>query len=528
MKIVVVLPVCKPDFHLARKWLRWVRALECTQFDLVVFCAASLEQEHVEGLLELIVGFVGASLEVNPNYYERHDLGYAACANNEMRSALEMTERLYPGRPTLWCEPDCTPIRATWAQEIDVEYAACGHPFLGDFHAAGAIPHMSGNAVWSADWRKLAPSIAMLPYPRPEQGFDTQCAHETVPQMARSTRIQQIWMTPIFTEQNASMVRPQTALFHRDKTGTLIDVLAARLGIPPIPLEPPIVAPTQILATRAGMGMLKRRGGCEIFYVCHHKDMEFLRYSLQSCRKFASGFSGITLVIPEHERGQYNWTAPFEVKLRYFTEIEGRGFLGHMIQKVRADQHCPDADAILHMDPDCIFWKPVTPGDYIIKGKPIVVREKYALLLNPNRRYWQKCVHAALGFWPDYEVMVRHPAVHIAEVYAATRTAVEQHNGVSFDSYVIAGKNSFPQSFCELNSLGAVAIRDFANHYTFQDYDRNKDASECGVSAMGGWQYIYRLNRESCVEAWSHGGIEKYRKLFDEILSGKAPAFYVK
>ncbi len=530
MKIVVVLPVCKPDFHLAVKWINWVIALNCPPFTLIVFCAASMEREHVIRLMSMVKGSLLVSVQVNPNLYERHDLGYAACANNEFRSALEMTEQLYPGRPTLWCEPDCIPIRRTWVNEIDAEYVACEKPFMGDFHAAGAIPHMTGNAVYSADWRKLAPSIATLPYPKAEQGFDTQCAHDTVRQMARSTRIQQIWMAPLFTEQTIACIAPSTALFHRDKSGTLIDVLAKRLGIPPIPLEAPIAPPTQIHRTMpaGAASRLARRGGVEIMYVVHAKDMEFLRYSLRSLEKFATGFSGITVVAPAHEKGLYGWTDVFGVRMHYFTEIEGRGMLGHMIQKVRADQICPEADYILHLDADCIVWRPMTPADYIINGHPVVVRERYAAVLNPARRYWQKCVHAALGFWPETEGMTRHPQVHIAEVYAATRNAVEQQNGVAFDSYVIAGQNKFPQSFAEWPTVHAIVCRNFADRYTFRDYDRNKDCAECGVNPLGSHQYIYRKDREPVAETWTHGGIESYRKMFDEILSGKAPGYHVK
>ncbi len=528
MKIVVVLPVCKPDFHLAVKWINWVIALNCPPFTLIVFCAASMEREHVIRLMSMVKGSLLVSVQVNPNLYERHDLGYAACANNEFRSALEMTEQLYPGRPTLWCEPDCIPIRRTWVNEIDAEYVACEKPFMGDFHAAGAIPHLTGNACYSADWRKLAPSITTLPYPKPEQGWDTQCAHETVPQMARSTRIQQIWMAPLFTEQTIACIAPSTALFHRDKSGTLIDVLAKRLGIPPIPLEAPIAPPTQIHATRSGIGSPRRRGGCEILIVTYKKDMAFLQYCLRGIDKFATGFSGVTLVVPEQEKGLYNWTANFGVRLHYFNEIDGRGMLQHMIQKCRADLICPEADMILHLDADCIPWRPFTPADYMQGGNPILMRERYAYLLNPARRNWQKVVHTALGFFPEFETMVRHPALHIAEVYAATRHAVEQQNGVSFDSYVIAGQNRFPQSWCEFNSLGAIAHKHFSDRYSFQDYDRNKDCAECGVNPMGQHQYVYRKERDAIVETWTHGGIESYRKMFDEILSGKSPGYHVK
>jgi hypothetical protein len=141
---------------------------------------------------------------------------------------------------------------------------------------------------------------------------------------------------------------------------------------------------------------------------------------------------------------------------------------------------------------------------------------------------WQKNVENALGFKPEYEGMVRQGALHLREVYAATRAAVEKHTGTPFWDYVNAGQNQFPQSFCEFNTLAAVAIRDFRSRYEMQDYDWAKDARECGLPANTPFQYIYKRGRDYLAETWSHGGIARYKSDIEAWLSGRVPEYWVK
>lgn len=264
----------------------------------------------------------------------------------------------------------------------------------------------------------------------------------------------------------------------------------------------------------------------EILIVTHAKDIPFLHYCVASIEKFAAGFSGVTLLVPRHEEDRFSWAKPF-VSVRLFEEPVGKGMLAHEVQICRADEWCPSADTILHLDADCMFWRPCTPDDFMISGKPLLVRERYSdcWKSNPARCLWQTAVQRAMGFFPEWETMVRHPQVHLREVYPAVRAAVEWRRGV-FDDYVLSGPNSYPQEFCEFGSLGAIAIRDFPDRYSFVDYDHDRDARECGVTKR--FQYVYRINRDFCVEAWSHAGVDGYSKMFDDIMAGNAPEYYVK
>ena len=532
--LVVVLPVSRPDYHLAVKWLKWAIALNkhdepMRVHPLVVLCAASLEANHFEALRHMLFNthddWICIQIE---ELHERPDLGYAYAANCMFKAALETTEQLFRGSPMLWIEADTTPTRSTWVQEIAAEYAVCRKVFMGDFHPHGTIPHMTGNAVYGPQWREAAPSLAALPGPHPHQGWDSSCAFQTVPQMHKAKTIQQVWICPRFTESNVnSIVRPETALFHRCKDGSLIDVLAARAGIAPIPLGAPLCPPTSTVGDPAPEGPRPPRvPRVQIMIVTYAKDMEFLRYCLKSIRQFAHGFAGVTLVVPEQERGQYDWVKGAEV--RYFHEETGKGMLAHEREICRADLHCPNADFIVHVDADCIFFRPVTPAAYVTGERALVMHEPYTKITNPNRHLWKHAVKRAVGIEPTSDFMLRHPNAHPRETYAATRDLVTAHTGREFGEFMLDGPNTFPHRVAEFPMLGTVGTTLFPDRYTLVEYDKEADVRELNLPPGDTFQFCYRRSREYLYEAWSHGGVERYRGTMDNILRGQVAEYYIK
>ena len=523
--IVVVIPVAAPDYHLAVKLLKWIKAIHRPQFDfpLIVFPARSLGLAEQNNLAILVNQMPQGRLIENPEEYEHPENGYASAANHMLLMALKMMEEFFPGHPMLWCEADCTPMRSSWMYEIEKEYYQNEKPFMGDFHSPSEIPHMTGNAVYPANWRELAPSLLEVVDKSPEWGWDSKCAHETVPQMHHAASIQQIWTMPRFNDRNLKNIHPQTALFHRCKDGTLIDTLAARSGIPPIPLGEKIAGPVMSIMAKPG----KTAPHMEIFIVTFARDQEFLSYCLRSIQRYGMNIGGVTIAVPSHERGGYT-SLPAGYKIVYFDEPKGKGMLKHLAVKTRADEFCPDADVILHVDPDCMFWEPFQPQDFAPWNKPTIVRERYDVVLNPNRKNWQQVTQNATGIKCPYETMVRHPQCHVRAVYKRTREIIEAHTGRAFDDYVLDGRNEFPQTYCEFNALGAVALQEFSDLYTIEDYDRIADAEACGQDSNGSWQYIYRQGRDKLVETWSHGGVGQYAPLFEKILQGKRPPYVVK
>ncbi len=542
LNCVVVLPVARFDFNLALKWLKWVAKLDegSRSFKLVVWTTPELTLLQLQELGDAAES-LDAKIEVN---HTLNDNGYFGAPNQVFKGALDYCERAHRCAAILWAEADTVPTRASWVADIMDEYRACGRPFMGDVQREGGIPHLTGNAVYHPNWRTLAPALAALPGPVPEMGWDSQAAHDVLPRAHYAKTIQQVWRPPLPITKTWALahIRPETALFHQCKDGSLIDVLCEERGLAPIPLTPALcestyeadkkkfadIAMTGAVLARAVVKP-ERKGGVEILCVTFRRDIEFFEYALRSYEKFATGFTGFTLAVPVQDARFFQKFAG-RVKLTTFDETKGKGMLHHEIMICRADELCPDADHVLHLDADVMFWEPVKAEDYVANGRCLMVRERYEDIAprNPNRLIWRRCVEAATGIVPEFENMVRHPNVFPRALYGHMRGIVEAHTGRAFDEFVLSCENGFPQGFCEFNTLGAVGIRDMPDKFNFIDYDHGRDGAECGVAANIAYQYLYRPTREKCVEFWSHSGLARYKADMDKFLRGERPKYYLK
>lgn len=160
---------------------------------------------------------------------DEDEAGYPKSASHLFLRSLEHCERVYPGEPVYWLEPDTLPMRWGWRSDIAAEYAACGRPFMGQIERGHGHAHLCGCAAYPADWRERAPMLASV-LSAPDifwgkglgQAFDSWAAPETVPQTHEARTFQQIWRPPLPATQVwlRKNVRPDTALFHQVKDGS--------------------------------------------------------------------------------------------------------------------------------------------------------------------------------------------------------------------------------------------------------------------------------------------------------------------
>jgi hypothetical protein len=216
-----------------------------------------------------------------------------------------------------------------------------------------------------------------------------------------------------------------------------------------------------------------------ILYVTFNRDHDWLNYSMESIKRYCSGFSGVTIVVPIGDVSRF---LHFESYSTPECPVLIKGFVHHLAMKCYADAFCPTADYILHMDPDCLFHEKVTPEDYFVDGKPVLVIESFDVLKRyfPERAYWKHGVDEALGIDAKFETMCRHPAIHCAEIYPRVRRHVERIHTTPFTDYYLKGKNSWPQNRSEFPVLGAYAVDFMPDRYSFWDcsLEREKHIDE--------------------------------------------------
>lgn len=357
------------------------------------------------------------------------------------------------GKPWLWFEADAIPLKHDWIEQLEAEYVSRGKKFLG--YQVPEFLHYNGVAIYPTETPTLIPkAMKSVDY-----AWDAAMREEMVHLAAHTDLFCHAWgqmpngtihhrdgVPPQFNnEQRMAFIKPRAVIVHRDKYGLVIDRMRAR-----------IKAQRSIPLNFCGENSPGPK--VEIFIVSYSKDIEYLRYNLQSIRKFASGFSGVTLLVPTHERHLFaELAAGFFVKLRHYKVHDDptKWHLGHQIEKCRADFWCPGVDYILFSDSDCIFTEPVTPADYIVDENPVLVVEEYSRLQNVP---WQATVEAALKRPAKYLTMMRHPAVHYPAVLKQTREIIAVEHGKSFEDYVFSGKATFPWHFSEFSTIGTVAM----------------------------------------------------------------------
>ena len=127
----------------------------------------------------------------------------------------------------LWMEPDATPLKSSWLDEIEAEYRDCGKPFMGDFvKIAGVLPngvdHMSGIAVYHWNMPVLAPSV----FNNDHAAWDIVSGRDVVPKMHKTSLIQHDWVPEKKWRRDVvtkDCVKPLAAIYHPDKLGVLFD-----------------------------------------------------------------------------------------------------------------------------------------------------------------------------------------------------------------------------------------------------------------------------------------------------------------
>lgn len=384
-------------------------------------------------------------VRVNPNHYrsilhnvqkvftevETADVpekldGWPLAPNTMFRHAAKHIQLTKP-EPWLWIEADALPLKEGWMETLAKEYDADPRkPFLGDFvNVPNVEPHMSGIGVYPGMLIDYAPSATYAQ----DMAWDVFASHEIVPKMKQTAFIKHRWKHPPF--QNMSQVDNLLAqlgdavLFHADKSGTLIDFLREKRGGPkatgvltlPEPKNDSTGLPAPTKATT------------DIFIkTCEH-DKEWLEWNQRSIRRFVSGVNSV--VIKDSEKGD-------------------DGYLWQQVVKMYADTYCK-ADYILFIDSDTIFTRNVTPGTYLLEGKPIWMITPIDQA-HPNEAHaWRGVMRKFMGKDSEFEFMRRFPFLVPRWALEAFRGFCVQQHGVELEAYIMAQPY---REFSEFNCLG--------------------------------------------------------------------------
>jgi hypothetical protein len=180
------------------------------------------------------------------------EIGWPQSPNHLFHQTVTYLFRVGNKLPWYWFEADCTPLRATWLDEIETEYNIAGKPYLGAAQPTRLINsengkfvkhdgyHVVGSCVYPADFAKRSTLWryirwdSELPVPPP---WDVYLRHEIHPQAHISEKIRSNWRTknyqvagtgritcdPIDDTSIDEVLSTQAAVIHGCKDGSLID-----------------------------------------------------------------------------------------------------------------------------------------------------------------------------------------------------------------------------------------------------------------------------------------------------------------
>lgn len=135
--------------------------------------------------------------------------------------------------PFMFIEPDAIPMRPGWHDEIAAEYAACGKAFMGAriTGVPGQYPtHSTGNMVLPQNASHIEKLMIATRGPNGfEVAFDVAAAERVLANFHNTAKIQQIFRgEPFTTHADLERIRPEVAIFHNSKDGSLIERLRER------------------------------------------------------------------------------------------------------------------------------------------------------------------------------------------------------------------------------------------------------------------------------------------------------------
>lgn len=218
----------------------------------------------------------------------------------------------------------------------------------------------------------------------------------------------------------------------------------------------------------------------DIYIRTYKKDFILLKYSLISIKTYLSDYKNIIINVRSKEANDLRLCLS---DLKFFNELtiieshdypNNLDYCGQQISKLEADMYC-NADYILFVDSDCIFYDNVSVYDYFNKetGNLYLLKTPWDQI--PETHTWKKCL-IELDLLTDYELMRRLPQLYPSHVFKNIRALIENKCGKRY----IEGILSIYEKcrFSEFNVIGSYIFLN-CPEVEFVEYDPNKHQIKC-------------------------------------------------
>lgn len=229
MSFLVCLPFYSGDLWLARKNLEWMISLDAkVPYECVLSCDTQTDATEVITLAKQFFK------KVHQFRYGRvKETKWPHPQNNAFMHTAWFMAQSFPKQAWLWKETDSIPLCSGWLQQIEECHKAGGKPFTGHWNDQTGV--FNGVAVYPWDISRYAPRAMTASLVEGQQPpWDVYCSKEVERHLNKANHLfQHIWNDDATGQphlfQHAGdidrIIRKGVVLFHRDKTGSIIDVM---------------------------------------------------------------------------------------------------------------------------------------------------------------------------------------------------------------------------------------------------------------------------------------------------------------
>lgn len=218
----------------------------------------------------------------------------------------------------------------------------------------------------------------------------------------------------------------------------------------------------------------------QLFIVTYARDLDWLAVSLRSIAKYWTSGLPPLIVANKDSMGKLPGAVHALGCTVHWVDLWSDGRRDQIYLKMIADTLVsPEAEAVLFLDSDCLFTRPVTP-DLLCdpEGRPFIRMRSYASALAEGingrrlneieawsyRGYADVVRETLTGSSPRYEYMQAMPYLFYTETVRRTREAILRRTGKSLKEVMLGYHSSL---FSEFNLFGAYAHLFAPERYCF-------------------------------------------------------------
>lgn len=260
MKLIIALPYCSTDHQNATRLLQWIQELDKKVDHHLLLVADNAVPLDIKKSIDTLGKSVFTSAETimiqcpvpaNGNYHPAAAVMFERTAGH-INSCHKWN--------WLWMEPDCVPLKPGWADSLFQAYEASSKRFMGSF-ANPNNENLPKTVMFATAVYPNGAHAELKQFCDGSRAFDMAFSDFVVPRAINTPlvwhRFGSVDNPPTFKEVKVAgdgpntgtidMIPKEAVFFHRNKNGTLIDLLRKRMSGPTMTLLPEFQDTTTII-----------------------------------------------------------------------------------------------------------------------------------------------------------------------------------------------------------------------------------------------------------------------------------------